>query len=215
MAVGGYPPQPSVIGSILSLSHGEEMFMVDTLKPQVRILLDWEKEQIQHIFQSSLDITKVRVCEGYSWPDFANRLGRMVRRQTPPGPGEHNSITLGNHCYFPVLVQEHQPPEGDWDISSMKWLAHELTHAWQYQHMGTKYLFRALWAQFRLKDGAYDYGGLDGLLACRAEGGNLVSFNVEAQASIVEDYYWRTYYHQDVSAYTPYIEDLQQALRVK
>src|SRR3972149_3256694 len=137
--------------------------MADKVRPQVRNLSDWEKEQISPIFVGSLSIEKVRVCEGYSWPDFANRLGRFVRRQAPPGPGEHNSITLGNHCYFPVLLQETIPPAGDWDISNMQWLVHELTHAWQYQHTGARYLFRALWAQFRLKDAAYEFGGPEGL----------------------------------------------------
>ncbi len=185
--------------------------MADKLKPQVRNLMDWEKEQITSIFLSSLNIDKVRVCEGYSWPDFANRLGRFVRRQQPPGPGEHNSITLGNHCYFPVLLQATIPPPGDWDISNMQWLVHELTHAWQYQHTGAGYLFRALWAQFRYKDAAYEYGGPDGLGAHRLEGGTLFSFNPEAQATIVEDYYWRKRSNEDVSAYLPYIEDLQKA----
>ena len=184
--------------------------MADNLKPHVRILFDWEKDQIAPIFLGTLNVAIVRVCEGYTWPDFANRMGRFVRRQPPPGTGEHNSITLGNHCYFPVLVQEHVPPEGDWDISNMEWLVHELTHAWQYQHIGSRYLFRALWAQFRLKDAAYEYGGPDGLSAFRLKGGNLFSFNVEAQATIVEDYYWRTYHNQDVSAYKSYIEDLQK-----
>jgi hypothetical protein len=185
--------------------------MADKIRPQVRKLYDWEIEQISPIFVGSLRYDKVRVCEGYSWPDFANRLGRFVRRQPPPGQGEHNSITLGYHCYFPVLLQNPVPPPGDWDVSNMEWLVHELTHSWQYQHTGSGYLFRALWAQFRFKDAAYEYGGSDGLAACRLEGGTLFSFNPEAQATIVEDYYWRKRQNKDVSAYLPYIEDLQKA----
>jgi len=185
--------------------------MADKIRPRVRELYEWEKEQIAPIFAGSLNVEKARVCEGYSWPDFANRMGRFLRRQTPPGSGEHNSITLGHHCYFPVLLQDPVPPPDGWDISNMEWLVHELTHSWQYQHTGARYLFRALWAQIRFKDAAYEYGGPEGLSACRLEGGTLFSFNPEAQASIVEDYYWRKYHNGEVSAYLPYIEDLQQA----
>ncbi len=185
--------------------------MADRLKPLVRILTDWEKDQIAPVFLNSLNLEKVRVCEGYTWPDFANRFGRFVRRQSPPGEGEHNSITLGNHCYFPVLLQATIPPPGDWDFTNMQWLVHELTHTWQYQHTGAGYLFRALWAQFRYKDAAYEYGGPDGLVTGRQENKTLFSFNPEAQAQIVEDYYWLKHANGDVSAYLPYIEDLQKA----
>ena len=183
--------------------------MADKIRPQVRKLYDWEIEQISPIFLGSLSYGKVRVCEGYGWPDFANRLGRFFRHQPPPGPDEHNSITLGNHCYFPVLLPETLPLPGEWDFYNVDWLVHELTHTWQYQHTGIRYLFRALWAQFRLKDAAYEFGGPDGLAACRLEGGTLFSFNPEGQASIVEDYYRRKRQNKDVSAYLPFIGDLQ------
>jgi hypothetical protein len=185
--------------------------MAEKTRPRVRKLYDWEVEQITPIFVGTLRYETVRVCEGYNWPDFANRLGRFVRRQEPPGPGEHNSITLGNHCYFPVLLPKNLPPPDNWDITNMEWLVHELTHTWQYQHIGAKYLFRALWAQFRLKDAAYEFGGPDGLAACRLEGGTLFSFNPEAQAAIVEDYYRRSHQNKDVSVYLPFIEDLRKA----
>jgi hypothetical protein len=185
--------------------------MAEKVKPSIRKLYDWEIEQITPIFGNSLRIDKVRVCEGYTWPDFANRMGRFTRRQPPPGPGEHNAITLGNHCYFPEVLQERMPPRGDWDFFNMEWLVHELTHAWQYQHTGGRYLFRALWAQFRFKDAAYEFGGTDGLSACRLEGGTLFSFNPEAQASIVASFYRWTRYKWPVSAFLPFIEDLQKA----
>jgi hypothetical protein len=185
--------------------------MADKIKPSIRKLYDWEIEQISPIFAGSLRMDKVRVCEGYSWPDFANRMGRFTRHQPAPGPGEHNAITLGNHCYFPVRLQESMPPQGDWDISNMEWLTHELTHVWQYQHIGAKYLVQALWAQMRFKDAAYDFGGPEGLSACRLEGGTLLSFNPEAQASIVVDFYRRVRYNRVVSAFLPFIDDLQKA----
>jgi hypothetical protein len=74
--------------------------MADEVKRQVRKLYDWEIEQVSPIFAGSLNFEKIRICEGYGWPDYANRFGRFIRRQSPPGPDEHNSITLGNHCYW-------------------------------------------------------------------------------------------------------------------
>jgi len=183
--------------------------MAEKVRRRARKLYDWEIAQFSPVFLGSLRYEKVRVCEGYTWPDFANSLGRFLRRQSPPGPGEHNSITLGNHCYFPVALPAALPLPGDWDFYNLDWLVHELTHTWQYQHTGSRYLFRALWAQFRLKEAAYEFGGPDGLAACRLEGGTLFSFNPEAQASIVEDYYRRMRQGKDVNVYLPYIEDLQ------
>ena len=184
--------------------------MADKVRPRMRKLYSWEIEQVTPIYAGTLRFEKVRVCEGYGWPDFANRLGRFVRRQSPPGSDEHNSITLGNQCYFPVLLPETLPPPDDWDMTNVDWLVHELTHAWQYQHTGIGYLFRALWAQFRYKDAAYDFGGPAGLLADRQKGLTLFHYNPEAQASIVEDYYWHKRKNLDVSAFLPFIDDLQK-----
>ena len=185
--------------------------MVDKVMRRMRGLYDWEIEQAHPVFLDTLQYKNVRVCEGYGWPDFANRFGRFVRRQSPPGPGEHNSITLGYHCYFPVGLPEQPPSADNPDYTDMEWLIHEMTHSWQYQHTGTGYLFRALWAQFRLKDAAYEFGGAEGLLADRQKGLKLFNYNPEAQASIVETYYANKFQNLDVSAFLPYIEDLQKA----
>jgi hypothetical protein len=185
--------------------------MSDTITRRMRALRDWEIEQACPAFGNTLNYEKVRVCEGYAWPDYANRFGRFTRHQAPPGPGEHNAITLGNHCYFPIPLSE-QPPSADHpDYSDMQWLIHEMTHSWQYQHTGIGYLFRALWAQIRLKDKAYDFGDVQGLVKARQKGLTLFSFNPEAQASIVETYYEHKFREWDVSAFLPYIEDLQKA----
>jgi hypothetical protein len=185
--------------------------MADKIQRRMRGLRDWEIEQAHPAFGDTLNYAKVRVCEGYGWPDYANRFGRFVRRQSPPGPGEHNSITLGYHCYFPVPLSEQQPSADHPDYTDMEWLIHEMTHCWQYQHTGIGYLFRALWAQFRLKDAAYSFGDVPGLLEARQKGLNLFNFNPEAQAAVVETYYVYKFLSRDVSAFLPYIEDLQKA----
>ncbi len=64
---------------------------------------------------------------------------------------------------------------------------HELMHIWQYQHFGSVYIGRAVKAQ-RSKEG-YDYGGVVNLYKVMLRGGNLMDFNFEQQADIVEDYF--------------------------
>ncbi|MDZ4703339.1 MAG: hypothetical protein SH848_05390 [Saprospiraceae bacterium] len=66
-------------------------------------------------------------------------------------------------------------------------LIHELTHVWQYQHLGIRYIPRALAAQ-RTASG-YNYGGEPALEQAIASGKSLAFFNLEQQADLVEDYY--------------------------
>ena len=66
-------------------------------------------------------------------------------------------------------------------------LIHELTHVWQYEQIGAVYMPRALRAQFSAK--AYDYGGAAALRAFSLKDQDLLAFNLEQQADIVEDYF--------------------------
>ncbi|NUN99841.1 MAG: hypothetical protein HUU01_04405 [Saprospiraceae bacterium] len=66
-------------------------------------------------------------------------------------------------------------------------LIHELTHVWQYRHLGIRYIPRALAAQ-RTASG-YNYGGETGLEQAIASGRGLAFFNLEQQADLIEDYY--------------------------
>jgi hypothetical protein len=68
-------------------------------------------------------------------------------------------------------------------------LIHELTHVWQYETAGAIYMAQALHAQIGRGQGAYDYGGADGLRAARTKSMGLTSFNREEQAQIVQDFY--------------------------
>jgi hypothetical protein len=88
----------------------------------------------------------------------------------------------------------------------MPWLVHELCHVWQAERLGWRYIPRALWAQVRE---GYDYGGPERLRTVRAQGGDLSSFNLEQQGEILAHYYERLVAEQDVSAYAPYVADVQ------
>jgi len=69
---------------------------------------------------------------------------------------------------------------------SLPILIHEMVHVWQYQRFGSVYIYRALKAQ--QSNAGYNYGGFKKLLATRELNKDLVSFNFEQQAEIMEDY---------------------------
>jgi len=174
-----------------------------------RKLYSWEINIIYPIFGNTLNYASIRVHENNPWPDWIDRLGRRLKKMPLAENGKHNAITLGNHCLFPVQLPESQPDIGDPDFLRMEWLVHELTHAWQYQHMGWAYLFRALIAQFRFKAQVYEYGGADGLAQSRQNGINFRQFNPEQQGKIVQDYFLRKSIQSDVSAWEPYIMEVK------
>lgn len=66
-------------------------------------------------------------------------------------------------------------------------LIHELMHIWQFQHLGSVYIWRALWAQHSREK--YNYGGLQRLKEQVKEKASILSFNYEQQGDIIADYY--------------------------
>ncbi len=171
---------------------------------RVRRLYDWEIAEASYVFGSSLRYDKVLVHECATWTDAIDRLGRRLKKM-PPGT-THNAVTIGFNCYFPVQLPETRPD--DIANSTMSWLIHELTHAWQYQHMGWGYLYLALSAQFRLGARAYDFGGPAALAALRSKGWTLRHFNPEQQGDICRTYYICRCENGDTSNWLPYINDL-------
>jgi len=174
---------------------------------RIRRLYDWEIEEAKLVFADRLNTDRVRVHECAEWPDTIHRLGKRLRGLPPPAKGEHNAMTLGNNCYFPVPMPE-RPTSPD-DPFGMGWLIHELTHAWQFQTIGWLYLIRAFLSQ--LTSRPYEFGGEAGLRAMRAKNGTLLSFNPEQQGAITSMYYVRLKRGHDVSAWDPYIQDIRAA----
>lgn len=100
----------------------------------------------------------------------------------------------------------HLQREGRHTRKDLSLLVHEATHVMQYERLGTPYIGEALYAQHKLGRGAYDYGGAEGLEEAHKSGVALRSFNREAQAQIVQDYYRRREQGLDVAAYEPYVK---------
>jgi len=103
--------------------------------------------------------------------------------------------TLGNHIRTPQRDME-------------PWvLIHELTHVWQYQTQGTRYISMSACAQLRAaiasgdRNAAYDY----------APGQrNITDYGAEQQASIVEDWFKKPSLRTDES-YMRYISQVRGA----
>jgi hypothetical protein len=174
---------------------------------RIRRLFDWEIDEAKLVFADRLRYNRVRVHECAEWPDTIYWLGKRLRGLSPPAKDEHNAITLGNNCFFPLPLPER--PSSPGDPFGMGWLIHELTHAWQFQTIGWLYLIRAVLAQ--LTSRPYDFGGEAGLRAMREKNGTLLSFNAEQQGAITGTYYVHLKGGHDVSAWDPYIQDIRAA----
>jgi hypothetical protein len=175
--------------------------------PSVRDLFAWEVHEARRVFANGLIYERVRVHECTTWPNKVHRLGMWVQGQ--PYSGIPNAITLGNNCYFPVRLLSTNVPADNPEFYKLPWLMHELTHAWQYQHMGWGYLLKALGTQIRHGAAAYNFGGEEGLLERRLEGWAFNNFNLEEQGEIASSYYKQLVRGADVNAWMPFIAEIQ------
>jgi hypothetical protein len=176
--------------------------------PRVRSLFAWEIQEARRVFKLALAYEKVRIHECTTWPNTIKRVGSWLQRS--PYTGIDNAVTLGNHCYFPVRLLEQILPPVHPDFKKFPWLIHELTHVWQFQHLGWKYLTQSLAAQVRLGAQAYAYGGEQNLIDAHQLGRKLGDFNLEQQGDIARDYYWCLARGQDPGAWQPFIDEISQ-----
>jgi hypothetical protein len=172
----------------------------------IRALRAEELAEVEKVFSTGLDVTRVRIHENASLPDWVGRIGAKLRGLPPP---EHNAITLGNTCYFPVTLTTNDPANPLW-LRDMGWLMHELTHAWQYQHDGIRYLYEAVF-----KSPTYQYAPTgqsqdDALKGFSKAGRVFRDFNREQQGDIVRDYYFFLEQNRDVSAWDTYLNELHE-----
>jgi len=172
-----------------------------------------EVTEARLVFGASLDYTQAFVSEDASWPDWVDTLGARLQRQTRD-PDDHNAITLGQTSYFPVTLSTAPAAITAGQLRDIGWLIHELTHQWQYRHLGWGYLASALSVQLRLGRLAYNYQGtyptLDAaLVAAHAEGKRLAQFNMEQQGDIARDYYYRLKVGLNCAPWEPFIQDLR------
>ncbi len=154
-----------------------------------RSLYAWEVTEASKVFAGELQYDRVVIHENDPRPDLVDRVSRRLRGMPPLPEDRHNAITIGNHCFFPVALPETPPPPGVDRTRTLGWLMHELGHAWQFQHTGWRYFFRAIWVQMTRKEKVYALPNPAVLAQMRAEGRTLFHFNVEQQCDLLKLFY--------------------------
>jgi len=157
----------------------------------------------------------------------AQVVERQVRRGLTGAERAEAQLVFGKNLDYDRIVVEEAPIMGaggiarttPWTVNFppgsfsgpgfMRWLIHELTHSWQYQHgisLGTTFYYGTAGYFY---PPYYDYGGEGGLLAAQAGGRSFRSFNTEQQGSILADYYKRLKAGMSVSAWQPFVTEVQ------
>lgn len=88
-------------------------------------------------------------------------------------------------------------------------LVHEMTHVYQYEQVGTRYMTEAIYMLITTRRNCYQYGGSAGLAQAHAQQLSLADFNREQQAQIAQDYFCLQIAGEDVTSYLPYVDELQ------
>lgn len=128
------------------------------------------------IFEDGIDFARVRVSEGSQIPNVIGRIGALMRGKPAP---QANAITIGNTPYFPRVLKS--------GLVDIAWPMHELTHQWQYQHFGMRYLAEAIAASTYVycNEGETPSAAL---ARCHSEGKTFDDFNRERQGDIIRDF---------------------------
>ncbi len=159
--------------------------LCDWTKYNTRALNVKERAIVEELFAGSIDVDRIRIDELALAPRFM-RIAYV-------GIYTINSFGQMSEDLF----------------------VHELIHIWQYEHLGSVYIPRALRAQ-RTAAG-YDYGGADALRDGPQE---LLAYNYEQQGDILADY-WRakhgrhTRWENPVRTTMPYQGLVEQVRRRK
>jgi len=175
-----------------------------------RGLTPTEQAEAWSVFSSALDYARVRVVEDAGWTNALPRL--QARLAGRPAPSTDNAVTLGYRVCFPRRLDTTADALAAGRFGDFGWLMHELTHAWQAERMGVRYLLQALQAQMKLGPQVYEYGGESAVRAATAAGKGLAAFNVEQQAEIARDSYMHGRHGLDVSAWMPFAAELSRAI---
>lgn len=133
---------------------GAVQAIIPFVQPNRRPLTSSERQLLSAVFAKSIVLENIQIVSG--------RAGLYSLND--------RSFTIGNTIYMKDTTTAH------WNHV----LVHECTHVWQYLHLGTRYVFDALWSQTRA-DG-YDWqSDISHNLY------HWVEFSREAQAQFIED----------------------------
>ena len=176
-----------------------------------RHLTEFEQQEARRVFGDGLDYTRVRVVEKNYFPNFVADIGAALqgRKRT-----WDNAITLGNHVMFPRPLKTDVATVDGGDLIDISWLMHELTHAWQFQQVGWRYLYETLSVQIKMGMECYNYQGQHPSKAkavreaCERRH-DIDHFNLEQQGDFARDYYYALRMNTEHDAWEPLIQSFR------
>ncbi len=173
----------------------------------LRSLRPAEIDEARLVFGAGLDYTRCRVFERSELPNIVGRVGAFLRGNPPP---EANAITVRDVTYFPRVLTTDQPTGNSW-LTDIGWLMHELTHQWQYQHDGFRYLIEAILHSIYVYTNPNERPN-DALKRHHLAGKKFRDFTREQQGDIVRDYCWSLKLEPadaDRSGWDPYLAEIR------
>jgi hypothetical protein len=185
-------PAAAILGGWLRLDRLFEVSWRQARRDRVRRLRPAEIHEAERIFGPSIPYEDVRIAEA---SPLAQRIAAL---------SGHVHLPQGKNLAVTVFYTVHFSTELRSDNQDMPWLAHELTHVWQYCQRGPRYLTDALRAQSEFGPDAYKFE--DGV----AQGWAWEQFNPEQQGEIARAYYKGLIQGGDVSALQPYVDVLRR-----
>jgi hypothetical protein len=185
-------PAVAILGGWLRLDRLFEVSWRWARRDRVRRLQPVEIHEAERVFGHSIPYEDVRIVEA---SPLALRIAALSGQVHLP-QGKNLAVTVFYTIHFGTKLRP--------DNRDMPWLAHELTHVWQYCQRGPRYLTDALRAQSEYGEDAYKFE--EGV----AQGWAWEHFNPEQQGEIARAYYRGLVQGQDVSALQSYIDVLRR-----
>jgi hypothetical protein len=160
-------------------------------------------EFVMHLFAHTTPLTsaEINMIAGVLGPD-ALRFGDV--RVVEGGIFDWVFKVNGNLA-FATWHSINLPRTGRHTRQNLPIVVHELTHVYQYENVGSRYLGEAIYMLIKTKRDCYNYGGRAGLQDACQNGKCYRDFNREQQAKITQDFYDLRTQGKDVTAYEPFI----------
>ena len=176
-----------------------------------------------------------QIFDLFGGPEIGEFLMHLVTKTTPLTPQEINMIAsvLGENAFrfgdirvvegglfdlifklngnlaFATWHSINLPTNGNHTRANLPIVVHELTHVYQYEKVGTRYLGEAIYMLIKTKRDCYNYGGIAGLTDACSVGICYRDFNREQQAKITQDYFYYCQLNADVTAFEPFITQVR------
>ena len=132
-------------------------------------------------------------------------------RVTQGGLLENIIFRFNGNLAFATWHTVHLPLTGRHTRETWPLVMHELTHVYQYENVGTRYLGEAIYMLIKTKRDCYNYGKREGLQEATKIGKLYRSYNREQQAMIVQDFvaYCEADREEETAVYHPFLNQLK------